>query len=228
VRGIDKGHAAGLLAMQLAAREIAAGDADVAIVAGVDSYHDPDTLEWLDRSGLLMSASNRNGYPPGEGAGACLLASRAFADRSGLPVLGQVVAAGSAMEPHPIRSGRVCVGDGLSSALRGMIGRLEAPRPILTAAYCDLNGERYRSEELTYTLLRVQQSFAKPHDYLSPADCWGDVGAASGPLFAALAAVAARRGYLSGAHPALWAGSESGYRAAVAMDMAAGRRGVRA
>jgi 3-oxoacyl-[acyl-carrier-protein] synthase-1 len=49
---------------------------------------------------------------------------------------------------------------------------------------------------------------------LCPADCWGDVGAASGPLFLSLAVEASQRGYSKGPYAVMFAGSESGYRAA--------------
>jgi len=57
---------------------------------------------------------------------------------------------------------------------------------------CDLNGERYRSTEYTYALLRTEELFVKTR-VGHPADCWGDVGAASGPLFASLALPAVAR-----------------------------------
>jgi len=216
---LPRGHAAGLMAIQVAAQRISDGELDVCIAAGVDSYHDPDTLEWLDRNGLLMSAVNRNGFPPSEAAGACLLASRTAADRYGLPVLATIAAAATAVEPHPIRSTGVCIGQGLSNAIKSVIDSLQLPKETITATYCDLNGERYRNEEFGYTLLRVQESFVDAHDYLSPADCWGDVGAASGLLFASLAIAANQRGYGKGPLPLLWAGSESGYRTAVLMNV---------
>src|SRR5688572_13274074 len=65
VRVVPSGHSAGLMAMQLAASAIAAREADLYMVAGVDSYCDRMTLEWLDQAGSLLSAANRNGFPPG-------------------------------------------------------------------------------------------------------------------------------------------------------------------
>lgn len=218
IKVLPRGHAAGLMAMQAAAESISKGESDVSIAAGVDSYHDPDTLEWLDQSGLLMSAANRNGFPPSEAGGACLLSSRAAANRYGLPVLGSMRAAATTLEPHPIRSTGVCIGEGLSAAINDIIARCSLPHGAISATYCDLNGERYRNEEFAYTLLRVQEAFVDAHDYLSPADCWGDVGAASGVCFASLAIAARQRGYAKGSLPLLWAGSESGYRTAVLMN----------
>jgi 3-oxoacyl-[acyl-carrier-protein] synthase-1 len=107
----------------------------------------------------------------------------------------------------------------LTAVLASVAGGVRATAELITASYCDLNGERYRSDEFVYALLRTQEAFVDPHDYISPADCWGDVGAASGPLFAVLAAVSGARGYAKGNVPVLWAGSDSGYRSAVALGL---------
>jgi 3-oxoacyl-[acyl-carrier-protein] synthase-1 len=205
------------MAMQFAARAIAAREADLYVVAGVDSYCDRLTLEWLDQTGSLLSATNRNGFPPGEAAGACVLASSRAVRQYQLPVLAQVAAAATCVEPKTLRSAAVCVGEGLTTALKTACSVLDRPAEVITATYCDLNGERYRNEEFVYTLLRVQDAFLDAHDYTCPADCWGDVGAASGPLFAALAVAAVDRGYAKGILPLLWTGSISGYRSAVVL-----------
>lgn len=219
IRLLRLGHASGLIAMQKAAQQISAGQAESVLVVGVDSYCATDTLEWLDQNGRLMSFTNRNGFPPGEAAGACLLASRSVAQRYYLPALATVFATCTTREPHPIHSQEVCIGLGLSAALKGVISSVPAPKRIITATYCDINGERYRSEELVYALLRTQTAFVDANTYEAPADCWGDVGAASGPLFATLAIASSQRGYAKGQYPVLWAGSESGYRAAVLLKL---------
>lgn len=218
---LPRGHAAGLMALQVAAQKVANGETDLAIAAGADSYQDLQTLVALDRAGWLMSSTNRNGFPPGEAAAACLVASRAAVERLGLPVFGRVVAGSTAVEPLPIRSrDGVCIGVALTAVLRDLISGLQLPQEEITATYCDLNGQRYRNEEFVYALLRTQEAFVDAHDYLCPADCWGDVGAASGLLYAALAVAAVRRGYAKGSRPLLWAGSESGYRSAVLLNLA--------
>jgi 3-oxoacyl-[acyl-carrier-protein] synthase I len=217
---LRRGHAAGLMALQVAALKISSGEIDVAAAAAVDSYHDAETVSALDERGWLMSALNRNGFPPGEGAGVCILATRDAASRLGLPLLGQIVAASTAIETVSMRSTEgVCVGLALTAVLNDVTSTLQRPQQVITATYCDLNGQRYRNEEFVYTLLRTQESFVDAHDYLCPADCWGDVGAASGLLFAALAIEASRRGYAKGPRPLLWAGSESGYRSAVLLNL---------
>lgn len=219
IHTIERGHASGLIAIQMAAQKISSGEAEIGVVGAVDSYHDPDTLEWLDGAGLLMSSANRNGFPPGEAAGACVLSSTATAKRLGLPILARVTSASTSIEAQSIRSSGVCIGEGLSAAISNAVSAHALPAEKIAATYCDLNGERYRSEEFTYTILRVQDFFVSAHDYLCPADCWGDVGAASGPLFASLAIEARRREYAKGRFSLLWAGSESGYRSALVLAL---------
>ncbi|MDR5744599.1 beta-ketoacyl synthase N-terminal-like domain-containing protein [Caballeronia sp. LZ029] len=219
VHGLACGHAAGLMAIQAAANAIAQGLAEICLAAGVDSYQSPVTLEWLDDTGALMSSSNRNGFPPGEGAGTCVLASEDMARRFALPILARVLACSTVVEPHTATSTPVCVGNGLTAALRNAIVKLPAGSKGVSATYCDLNGERHRNEELSYSLLRVQKSFVDAHDFQTPADCWGDVGAASGPLFACLAVIAMQRGYAKGPTPILWSASTGGHRAAVLLDL---------
>lgn len=216
---LQKGHCSGLMAMQNAATQISSGEMDICLVAGVDSYHSRMTLDWLDATGVLLSSKNRNGFIPGEAASACILASDAAVKRYQLPVLASITAAATGVEPHPIRGEEVCIGEGLSAVLKDIIVSLRSRQQAITATYCDLNGERYRNEEYVYTILRTQEGFIDANDYQCPAECWGDVGAASGLLFASLAVASKQRGYANGPIPVLWAGSESGYRSAVLLNL---------
>ncbi len=48
---LAEGHAAGLMALQAAAQQIAAGEADVCLAAGADSYHDAACRDGWTRRG---------------------------------------------------------------------------------------------------------------------------------------------------------------------------------
>lgn len=219
LRTIARGHASGLIAVQSAADLITRGRVRSALVVGVDSYHDSNVIAALERDGRLTTSVTRGGFLPGEGAGACLLTDAEFGRRAQLPLMATVVAAATALEPAPRRSLEPCIGTGLTAALSGVIAGLQLPVQRISDAYCDLNGERYRSEEFMFALLRTQDAFIDPHDYTSPADCWGDVGAASGPLFAVLAVSAGLREYATGPVSVLWTGSDEGHRSAVALAL---------
>jgi 3-oxoacyl-[acyl-carrier-protein] synthase-1 len=217
------GHAAGLAALAAASQRMQEGEFDVCVVGGIDSYFHPDTMEWLDEHRQLAGAVARSAFVPGEGAGFCLLMTEHALDRFGLKASARVRSAATGRETQLIKTQDLCLGAGLTSVVAQAADGLKQPRETIGAVICDINGERYRGEEWGFVCLRLSEHFDDPTDYWSPADCWGDVGAASGPLFVMLACEAASRGYLKGPLAMLWASSENGLRAATIIDTAGSR-----
>jgi 3-oxoacyl-[acyl-carrier-protein] synthase-1 len=213
------GHSAGLMAIEEACRLIQTNKADFCVAGGVDSYLDADTLEWLDQEEQLMSGENRSGFPPGEGAGFCLFTSSDLAQKNHLKILAWVVATATAYEKNRIKTETICIGEGLTEAFKKVCAHLKLPEEKINTIYCDLNGERYRNEEFLFTALKMQKAFVNVQDYVHPSDSWGDVGAASGPLFAALAIASSQRGYAKGPRVLLWTSSEQGQRSAVILQL---------
>jgi len=211
---LPNGNAAGLLAMKAARDILCLGKIRFCLVGGVDSYMTADSLEWMDEEGILKSSENRNGFPPGEAAGFCLMTTGATALEVRFPVLAWLKTVGTAREACPIRTKTICIGRGLSEAIKQATAPLSLPDELVDESICDLNGEPYRSEEFALTVLRTQKAFVDFTRFVTPADCWGDVGAASGPLFANLAVMAGLRGYAKGLRTMIWASSEKGDRAA--------------
>ena len=215
------GHAAGLMALGDARRGILAGEYSLCLAGGVDSYLEPETLEWLEASDQLHGEANPWGFTPGEGAGFCLLADAAFAGRQGLRAFGEVAAVATAVEANRIKTATVCVGEGLTDAWRAALR--QAPQGAAVAQLlCDLNGEPYRADELGFALARLSRHFEDPRRFTAPADCWGDVGAASGPLFAGLAIVDGLRAWKSARRCLLSTSAESGERCAAVLDVGTG------
>src|SRR5690606_4156616 len=119
VVALPHGHAAALMGMAQAIEALRAGDCEVAIVGGVDSYMHVDTLERLDDSGRRHhDRDSRSSFVRGEGAGFVALASRTWCRAQRVPVLARVVGSGLAEEPSRIRSATVGTGEGLSRAIR--------------------------------------------------------------------------------------------------------------
>jgi len=215
------GHAAGLLALDAACRKLSDSSFDACIVAGVDSWIDADTLEWLEECDQLHGAGVMNnawGFVPGEAAGAVLVAGEDATNRLAQAPLGRVLRVGVAVEANRIKTATVCVGQGLTEAFRSALSALPAGSRV-TDVYCDMNGEPYRADEFGFTGVRVKQHFESLSDFAAPADCWGDVGAASGPLFLALAAIAGAKQYANGRLALAWASSEAGERAAALVEL---------
>ena len=223
------GHAAGLLGLQAACAKLAQGALDVCVVAGVDSWLEPETLEWLEQCNQLHGAGPLNnawGFIPGEAGAALLLVGESAARAMGLQPLAAVLGVGSAHEPKRIKTETVCIGEGLTEAFSAALATLRAGSKV-TDIYCDMNGEPYRADEFGFTALRTKEHFESASDFIAPADTWGDVSAASGPLHLALACAAAQKRYARGTYAFAWSSAEMGERAAVVLACA-GPNGGRA
>jgi 3-oxoacyl-[acyl-carrier-protein] synthase-1 len=219
------GHAAGLSALAKATGQIRQGAFEVCLVGGVDSYFQSDTMEWLDENRQLAGAVSRSSFVPGEGAGFCLLMTDRARKQLGLSALARVLAVTIGKETKLIKTSDVCLGEGLTAVVQNAVAGLCSNYERINAVICDINGERYRSEEWGFVCLRLSQYFDDPTAYDSPADSWGDMGAASCPLFAILACQAVARGYAKGPRTLLWASSETGMRGAALLETTGTRVG---
>ena len=213
VEAIETGHAAGTMALQAAWEVVRSGAAEFALAGGVDSYLEPETLEWLESNDQLHSSGEENnpyGLIPGEASGFVLLASSAKAEQYRVPATVELLAIATTRETKLIKTDSVCTGEGLIALFRALAG--QPPTIQADHLYCDLNGEPYRADEFGFATIRAGKLFRDPSAFAAPADCWGDVGAASGPLFLLAAEAAIRKGYTSGPVLAGFTSSESGER----------------
>jgi 3-oxoacyl-[acyl-carrier-protein] synthase-1 len=209
VADLAVGHAGGLLALQAAYTQLRRGVLDACVVAGVESWIEPETLEWLEAEDQLHSAGPLNnawGFIPGEAGAALLLVTERIAQVMKIQTLAAIVSVGSGNEPKCMKTETVCLGEGLTEAFRQTLKSL--PKDIkVTDIYCDMNGEPYRADEFGFSVLRTREHFESAADFVAPADCWGDVSAAGAPLHVILACAAARKGYANGPLALIWASS---------------------
>lgn len=212
-----RGHAGAIRAVERAVQETRGNEDTLFVTAGVDSYHEAETLHWLGSNRRLARNGARNGFTPGEAAGCLVLASAGLCSRLGLPRLARVRGVGIA-EEHlaSLRDGEP-LGVALSQAIQGAVSALEFPRESIDSVYCDINGERLRSQEWGFALLRTP-SVWKSLGYQAPAGCWGDVGAASGVLGSVLAVQSFVRRYARGPRAVVVASSEGGLRGALLLE----------
>jgi 3-oxoacyl-[acyl-carrier-protein] synthase-1 len=207
------GHSAGLMALERGSQLILSGRSEFCLIGGVDSYADPDTLEWIEDNEQLHKPANAWGFIPGEAAGFCLICSENTAQKYNLDIRGRLIAISKAYERNRIKTETICLGRGLTHAVREVAQSLHQDLKI-DFTICDQNGEAYRADEFGFMLTRLSGLFRDPSNYLAPADCWGDVGAASGPLFINQICVAADKCSFQGPYSLLWTSSEGGERVA--------------
>lgn len=210
------GHAAGLMALERSLALLAQGSLGLCLVGGVESYQHDETLLTLLEAGQLFTNDNPWGFMPGEGAGFVLLARADTARRLGLAQVAHVLAAASAREPNPWPRG-VCVGKGLSQCVGEVLRALPTGEKV-GHLWGDLNGQPHRADELGFTLARVAQHIHDPDRVFSPATCWGDQGAATGPLLVNMVIQSAARAWAPGPHHMVWASSEAGERGAALLS----------
>lgn len=212
---LPSGHAGALQALQDADR-VTRETGDIAVIVGVDSYFDIETLSWLESERRLARPGVRDGFVPGEGSGAIVLASGATCARMKLRSLARLARTGTAQEARSRHSTEGLLGEGLFAAVRNACHGLGEAH--VDDLFCDINGERHRSDEWGFAVLRAAALLRDGADYRSGVTAWGDVGAASGALGCVLAVQAWARGYARGPRALVWGSSDAGSRAAVLLE----------
>jgi 3-oxoacyl-[acyl-carrier-protein] synthase-1 len=215
-RGSDATHtgrAGGLLAIGQGVLTIQAGLADFVIAGGVDSYRDPYVLAILDKEQRVKSSVNLDGFIPGEGAAFLLLARRGAAAGHGLTTLGCVTPVATGFETGHLYSAEPYRGDGLATTFQQLVARGVVDAPI-GDVYSSMTGESHWAKEWGVAFLRTKAAFHEGHGVHHPADCFGETGAASGPLLVGLALMGINGRYRRS--PVLaYGSSDRGARAAV-------------
>ena len=210
------GRAGGLTAIGHAAHLVQQGFADFMVAGSIDSYRDPFVLAQLEKAQRLKSAANMDGFIPGEGAGFLLLGRSSTAGAHGLAALASVSPVADGFEPGHLASTEPYRGDGLAAVLRQLTAAGAVPSPV-GEVYSSMNGESHWAKEWGVAYLRNKAIFQETHGMHHPADCFGDTGAACGPVLVGLAALGIKQGYRRA--PALvYGSSDSGPRSALVVS----------
>jgi 3-oxoacyl-[acyl-carrier-protein] synthase-1 len=210
------GRAGGLAAIGRGVLTIQSGIADFVIAGGIDSFRDLYVLGTMDMEQRVKSSANLDGFIPGEGAGFVLLASERAAATRGFRPLASLSPAASGFEGGHLYSQQPYTGDGLAATV-AQLSRLGAVAEPISEVFSSMNGESHWAKEWGIGYLRNRSFFSPAPRMNHPADCFGDTGAASGPLMVGLAALGISGGYCRG--PALVCGSsDRGARAALVVS----------
>ncbi|HEY5810312.1 MAG TPA: hypothetical protein VIT67_20230, partial [Povalibacter sp.] len=209
------GHAGGLEAVRAALADLSSNAARIAVVLGIDSLIDEETLDWLHTCGRLKSDGAPAGCQPGEAAVAIALTLETPARAA--PV---VQAISVAQEERSQLSGVNSNGKGLATAIAECWKR----HPEETAwIISDHNGEVYRANDWGYAVVRLRaqfESFASPVVWY-PALSFGDTGAASALAGICMAIRAWERNYAPARIALIAAASDGVGRAALSLASAA-------
>ena len=188
IHRLHTGRSSGIELLNLAHRYLHDLNEDFVVIGGTESYINTELLNVLENDGRLLYEQQHNAFAPGEAACFVVLTAKpelAFTKNNNVI---SIDAIGLGNEPGHLSSDLPYKGEGLSEAFSQALS-LQADKSIDTV-YCSLNGEAHWTKEQGVALMRHQQytkdNFAIEH----PADCIGDVGAATGPVLLALSALA--------------------------------------
>lgn len=179
------GRAGGLEVIELAFKFLDATGRDFVLVGGVDSYkYCLQQLSILDSEDRLLVYGSGDGFIPGDAGGFLLLASPTAVQKYQLSPLLNIACPASEQEPGHRYSEEPYRGDGLAAAFRKALAN--APGAQIDAIYTTMNGESLASKELGVAMVRNAHRLAPNTQIKHPADCFGDIGAAFGPILLGL------------------------------------------
>lgn len=207
------GRAGGLLALSDAREMLHRGVARYVIAGGVDSYRDANAIASLDARGRIKSSANLDAFIPGEAAALLVMTTAFQARQDGLTPLATCSAAASAFEEGHLLSSEPYRAEALATAVGALAAAGEVAGPV-TEVFSSMNGEHHWGREWSVAFLRHRGLFDAEHGFHHPADSYGDIGAATGPMLVALAAFGQHMHYRRS--PALvYCSSDDGPRAAM-------------
>jgi 3-oxoacyl-[acyl-carrier-protein] synthase-1 len=141
-----------------------------------------------------LTRANSNGFIPGEAAGAVLLG----AWREGMTAPLMCKGLGFAREPAPLGSGKPLRADGLVQAIRAALDEAGIRLKDCDHRIADVSGEQYRFKEAALAIMRLLRDRKVLFSLWHPADCIGEVGAATLPVMVAMLFMGAQKDYLPG------------------------------
>jgi 3-oxoacyl-[acyl-carrier-protein] synthase-1 len=213
------GHTGVAEAVAQALSDLCSGVVSSAVVGGVDSLLDEQTLGWLQATGRLKTGAAPAGVQPGEACALLYLEPQPVGLHRTLALISGVWIS---WETGTFLSGHPAVGAGLSQALTQAALYAGSRTTDRTWVITDQNGEDYRASEWGATVCRIA---ARCPAFLDttlwyPAVSFGDTAAASGAVSICLAARSLDRGYAPAPAAFVSSSSDGPLRAAMLISAA--------
>ena len=200
-------------ALQRAAEDLQANRVSAAVVGGVDSLLDEDTLAWLSATRRLKTVNDPVGLQPGEASAFLLLETERAAAQRGAAAWARFDGGQAGRESQPWASGRPPLGDGLTTVLGALAADAPEAPPWLVV---DHAGETYSATELGNVVVRLRSSRPGYGQAILwyPAISFGDTGAAFGAVATCLVLRAFARRYAPLGRAVISRSSEGAQRSA--------------
>ncbi len=198
-----------------AANDLMSSECRKYLIAATDSLLTWPTLSHFERNDRLLTAQNSNGFMPGEGAGALLIA----VPKGGEELL--CTGLGFGVEKAHIDSGEPLRADGLTTAVKASLADAGRNMHDFDFRITDISGEQYYFKEASLTLGRTLRKRKEEFDLWHPAECIGESGALAGMPVVGLADAACRKRYAPGPNIVAHLANDAGERASMALQFRA-------
>jgi len=213
---IAQGRVGVAVALAQARNLLSLGKATRVLVAATDSLLSWPTLSHYDQRDRLLTARNSNGFMPGEAAGALLVgAAEAAGGKAGELVCTGI---GFGREAAHIDSEEPLRAEGLTHAVKAALTDAGCQMHDMDYRITDISGEQYYFKEAALALSRTLRQRKEEFDIWHPAECIGEVGAASGLSIVAVAGAACGKQYSKGPNILAHMANDAGQRAALLLQ----------
>lgn len=204
---VAQGRVGVALALMQARKLIYERNVSQVLIVASDSLLRWATLIDYELKERLLTSDNSNGFMPGEGAGALLVAK----PTGGRELL--CVGIGCAREKAHIDSNEPLRADGLTLAHKAALADAGWAIHDLDFRITDVAGEQYYFKEADLALSRLLRVRKEAFELWHPAECTGAGGAALGAICFAVAQAAFAKGYAPGRGVLLHFSDDAGQRA---------------
>jgi len=193
---IYRGNSSMQYAVARAGELIESNPSALCIIGGIDSLLRESILNWFEQAGRLKSESygRQQGLIAGEAVGFMVVESPAQAQQANRPVLARITGLGLADEPNTRASNSPSRNSGLTEACHAAMKNIQDKD--ISAVFGDLNGENSRAMEWSMADMRCFKERHAQRKLWNPANCYGDIGAASGTVMANIVTQGFVRGWL--------------------------------
>jgi 3-oxoacyl-[acyl-carrier-protein] synthase I len=209
--------------LRLAAQRFAAGTAQACLIGAADSQAQLRVTRWHEDKLRLKCSYVTDGLAPSEAAAFMMVEPLELAARRGALVLARVNSLAVGKEDATVLSDLPNTAAAMSQVAQSALLDACVQASELGMVWSDLNGESYKAREWAFTAVRM--GLCDSTRLMHPADCHGDLGAATDTHLLGLAAMAQATAW-SNKPMLVFSGSDSGLRAATVVCQGDRRAGI--
>ena len=187
IRFVSTGRAGALQAIKIAEEYLHEKGMDFVLIGSSDSYLEPARLMQIDEKERLLAQDRMDGFAGGEGAGFVLLTRQASLAKQKNNNIISITGFGSALEKGHMYSSEPYQGEGLDNAFKAALINYNGEG--IDTVYSSMNGESHWGKEYGVAMIRNKDCFKESVSIQHPADCFGDLGTATGSVLLGLSAL---------------------------------------